>query len=309
MRYFRQKKGVPMGGNTSNIYADMYMSYRISLIRSKLKGLGVFLIRKYVDDFLLYLPRANIKRVLKLLEQGTRLAYTVECPNAKGELAYLDLLIVDFGQKLTTRWYRKEICSERSVNYFSNVPQYEFLNTFMMRFVVAGLHDSGGSFLRSFWVILREAWYNSIPKRFIQLSLRKASHYYLGRCGAHKQLWLEFLAKEIYAIDLRVVLYEHFVDHVEMLAVKYGIYDSLFNFKDERVCIIHPKFEKRSFWVPGEPIHVFTYRGRQSMALYDTVKECYPGFPVSIRHNVSFNGKSLVCNNGKRRRLNYAGKG
>lgn len=60
-----------MGGNTSNIYADVYMSYKLSLIRHKLIQFGVKLIRKYVDDFLIYMPRANIRKVVSLLEECT----------------------------------------------------------------------------------------------------------------------------------------------------------------------------------------------------------------------------------------------
>lgn len=58
-----------------------------------------------------------------------------------------------------------------------------------------------------------------------------------------------------------------------------------FSFDDDMRAVCNPVFEKRSFWVPGEPIHLFTYRGDQSMELYDTVRHCYPGFPVAIRHN------------------------
>lgn len=294
-----------MGGNTSTIYADIFISYKLSLIRGKLEKLGVRLIKKYVDDFIMYMPRKNVSKVLGLLRSITGLQFTVEYPNCKGELPYLDLMVVNNSGQLITRWYRKEITSERSVNYFSNVPRYEFVNTFMMRFVVASLYDSGGGFLRSYWVLLRESWYNSIPKRFIQLILHKASNYYLGRCEGHKRALLKLLASEIYNLDLSMVLYESFLDALADVARLRGLSSGLFCFKDDMRAVCNPVKVKRNFWTPGDPIHVFTYRGQQSMELYDTVRQCYPGFPVAIRHNTSFNGKSLACGNGLKRKLNY----
>lgn len=216
-----------MGGNTSTIYADIYISYKLSLIRGRLERLGVRLMGKYVDDFILYMPRKNALKVLALLTSITGLQFTVEYPNYKEELPYLDLLVATNNQ-LTTPWYRKPITSERSVNFFSNVPRYEFVNTFMMRFVVASLYDSGGSFLRSYWVVLKESWYNSIPKRFVQLILYKASKYYLGRREGHKRAFLMFLASEIYHIDLSIVLYETFLDALEEIAAHRGLSSDFF---------------------------------------------------------------------------------
>lgn len=218
----------------------------------------------------------------------------MECSNEHGELPYLDLLIIDNHQQLSMRWFRKGISSERSVNYFSNVPQYEFINTFVMRFVVASVHDSGGYFLHSYWVILREVWCNSIPKRFLQSILYKATRYFLGRRTDHKVYWLELLANNIYSIDISIGSYELFVGALSVLAKKLGLSRSIFHFENERVPIMSPSRDKKVFWSPGDPIHVFTYRGEQSMRLYDTVKATYPGFPISIRHNVGFSNRSIM---------------
>lgn len=43
-----------MGGNTSNLYADIYLIYCLTPISTKLKALGVLMVRKYVDDLLIY---------------------------------------------------------------------------------------------------------------------------------------------------------------------------------------------------------------------------------------------------------------
>lgn len=51
-RYYRQIRGIPMGGNTSSLYADLVMSRLIAQCRALLQSIGVIYIRKYVDDFL-----------------------------------------------------------------------------------------------------------------------------------------------------------------------------------------------------------------------------------------------------------------
>lgn len=102
-QYFRQRKGIPMGGNTSNLYADLYMSYHLSRVNSALSALGVILMRKYVDDFLFYAPSKNVEAIMKVIKKQTRLEYTAELPE-DGVLPYLDLLITNHGSHLTTSW-------------------------------------------------------------------------------------------------------------------------------------------------------------------------------------------------------------
>lgn len=58
-RYFHQRMGIPMGGNTSYIYADLYMRYHIGRVMPRLRKMGLLLIKKYVDDFLCYAPRGR----------------------------------------------------------------------------------------------------------------------------------------------------------------------------------------------------------------------------------------------------------
>lgn len=102
-RYFHQLGGIPMGGNTSNLYADLYLSYHLHLIQAALEHLGVKLIRKYVDDLLIYAPKENIEKIVALIVSITRLEFTVELPSA-GRLPYLDMLIINDGDSLRTTW-------------------------------------------------------------------------------------------------------------------------------------------------------------------------------------------------------------
>lgn len=102
--YVHQCKGIFMGGNTSTAYADIYMSVCVSHMQAELESLGVLLLRKYVDDFLLYLPKRNFAAVLELFQRVTQLDFTIEEP-VNGRLPYLDVMLNDVAGELTTTWY------------------------------------------------------------------------------------------------------------------------------------------------------------------------------------------------------------
>lgn len=102
-RYYHQRKGIFMGGNTSSIYADLYMNYCVVQMKKELAELDVKIVRKYVDDFLLYLPKRNFEAVLELFKAKTSLDFTLEAP-IDGHLPYLDVLIKDRNGILTTQW-------------------------------------------------------------------------------------------------------------------------------------------------------------------------------------------------------------
>lgn len=70
------------------------MSYCVSQIKDKLDALGVKLMKKYVDDYLFYQPKSNFDRLLTLMEEATKLEYTIELP-IEGVLPFLDLKIVE----------------------------------------------------------------------------------------------------------------------------------------------------------------------------------------------------------------------
>lgn len=103
-QFIHQRKGIFMGGNTSTCYADLYMSHCVARMRKELKSLGVLLVRKYVDDFLLYMPKRNFLAALELFQSVTKLAFTIEEP-IDGRLPYLDVMLVDKDGQLATTWY------------------------------------------------------------------------------------------------------------------------------------------------------------------------------------------------------------
>lgn len=103
-KFFHQRQGIFMGGNTSSAYADLYMSVCVARMQADLASLGVLLLRKYVDDFLLYLPKQNFGAVLALFQRVTQLEFTIEEP-VEGQLPYLDVMLKDVDGQLFTTWY------------------------------------------------------------------------------------------------------------------------------------------------------------------------------------------------------------
>lgn len=103
-RFISQLCGIPMGGNTSNPYAGVYMDYYISVMKPELDALGVVLVRKFVDDLLIYAPLRNAESVRALFCRVTQLDYTLELP-VDGCLPFLDLLFMDDGANMRCRWY------------------------------------------------------------------------------------------------------------------------------------------------------------------------------------------------------------
>lgn len=89
IKYYHQRIGIPMGGNTSSIYADLYMSFHLSKMGDLLTKYGIKLIKKYVDDYLIYLPRKMLPKFIADYTILTKLDFTMEYPNEKGYYIYI----------------------------------------------------------------------------------------------------------------------------------------------------------------------------------------------------------------------------
>lgn len=103
-QYYRQVGGIPMGGNTSNAYADLYMRHYLIQCRKELELLDVKLVRKFVDDMLFFLPRCNVSKLVPTLRKVFGLDFTLS--EAKdGILPFLDLKIHIEDNFLSTSWW------------------------------------------------------------------------------------------------------------------------------------------------------------------------------------------------------------
>lgn len=199
--YFEQVNGIPMGGNTSTVYADIYLSYHLSMLGNLRDRYGIKFIRKYVDDFLIYGSRGSIARFMDDYSALTKLSFTVEHMSG-GKLPYLDMVLNVNGGVFTTSWYCKPISSLRCVNYHSKAPLQELCSAYIQRFVTASVYDSGGGILPSYHRILCEMHYSGLPGHVVRRILMKASVCELGRCCAVKCAMLSHLSRRFYVLKL-----------------------------------------------------------------------------------------------------------
>jgi hypothetical protein len=84
---------------------------------------------KYVDDLLLIIPKEEVENTLNLFNGYSKyLKFTME-PEVNGRLPYLDVeLIKQNDGRILTKWYSKEMASNRMLNYKSNHPLQQKLN-------------------------------------------------------------------------------------------------------------------------------------------------------------------------------------
>lgn len=85
---------------------------------------------KYVDDIFAIVPRTRAEEVLQSLNSfHPKLKFTME-EEIDNRIPYLDVLVIrgDDGI-IETDWYKKNIASDRILNYYSNHPEAQKLNT------------------------------------------------------------------------------------------------------------------------------------------------------------------------------------
>lgn len=118
-----------MGNPLSSIIADIVTQGLLEISLNSLKTQPKVLF-KYVDDIFAVTNKNNISNILNALNTyHNKLQFTIE--NEKdGRLAFLDVVVLR-GQngKLITDWYKKECSSDRILNYHSNHPYHQKINT------------------------------------------------------------------------------------------------------------------------------------------------------------------------------------
>lgn len=183
----------------------------------------------------------------------------------------------------------KPYTSERLINFHSCIPLHEILNTFRMRFVIASRYDSGGSFLWSFYKILREMWSNSVPRRYMRVCLYQAKRYQLGRQATSKKYWLSSLAQNVFHLNITGGDFQQFIFGLKALYVRRGWSLRYFLLQDDTtgVCLF-TRPEKAEYINLDEPVFVFPYRGKHSAALYNILRKKYTRLNSVYRHDRYF---------------------
>lgn len=128
-KYYRQIYGMPMGNPLSTIIADIVMNKLIEISMETLSCRPKLFVR-YVDDIFAIIKKDKIQDTLEVLNKyHEKLQFTVE-EEDHGKLAYLDVLVIRNRMNgLETNWYKKKSASNRILNYYSQHPKTQILNT------------------------------------------------------------------------------------------------------------------------------------------------------------------------------------
>ena len=166
------KKGIPMGGNTSPIYADIYTTYRISKAIGKLKNLGIILIRKYVDDILIFGPRHNIQRIKDVLQETLKMDLDLNHEPKKSTI-FLDMEIRYENNKISMLWYKKPSSSNRCLNSNSFIPKHIIRSNHIQRYKKALTITNGPHIYQVLERLINQDIDNNYPKQTIEAVIKK----------------------------------------------------------------------------------------------------------------------------------------
>lgn len=131
---YRQIGGLAMGSPLAPIMADIYMDHLINKCVVDMKKRGVIAIYKYVDDILIIGKRESIIQAKDILEKEAQedrkeyndlghIKFTTEFEDEYRSLDYLEVTLTRTPeQDIVRNWYKKDIASDRLLNYNSDHP-------------------------------------------------------------------------------------------------------------------------------------------------------------------------------------------
>lgn len=122
---YRQIFGTPMGSAVSPLFADLVMDDLEKFCLEKLKkdrNITPLFYYRYVDDILLCIPQdrtvlAHVLTTFNSYDDHIEFTHEIEKDN---KINFLDITLIRQDDNIITNWYRKEIFTTRTLNYFSN---------------------------------------------------------------------------------------------------------------------------------------------------------------------------------------------
>lgn len=117
-----------MGSPLSPILADMVMD-DLEPHCLRLLSFDCSFYYRYVDNIFVIVHRTKIDEMLSAFNSyHHRLRFTHEI-EFNASINFLDISVIRHNGKLITNWYRKNTCSGRYINFFSNHPMKYKINT------------------------------------------------------------------------------------------------------------------------------------------------------------------------------------
>ena len=142
-KVYHQEKGVPMGARFAPPFAIILMHHIETLALAKLPiRLKPKLYYRYIDDIIMVLEvpstaseASTTDKVLETFNAVHRnIQFTLETPDEKGKIAFLDTLFWYNGERWVTQWYQKALHSGNMVNALSHLPERAKFNILVNRF-------------------------------------------------------------------------------------------------------------------------------------------------------------------------------
>lgn len=176
-KVYHQISGSPMGSPISPILAQIAMDHLLEKITSKLPFKLPF-IYKYIDDIITSIPAGQEDHTLDIFNSvNTHIKFTMEREN-NCSVPFLDtLLLRSMDNKLILNWYQKPTSSGRYINYFSNHPMTQKVNT-VIAMKNRIMHISDEKFLKTNLKKLLNIFLNNgYPKRLLNRLIFNTSFY------------------------------------------------------------------------------------------------------------------------------------
>lgn len=118
-----------MGANVSPVIASLVLNYVLDEALKKLPY-RIRLCLKYVDDILAIIPKHLLDITIHALNSIHPKIQFIHELEHKEKLPYLDLcLIRQPNEQIAHNWYVKETASGRILNFRSNYPRHQIVNT------------------------------------------------------------------------------------------------------------------------------------------------------------------------------------
>ena len=174
--HYKQVYGMPMGNPLSSIIADIITEDLLRITLEKLSFTPMCFV-KYVDDIFTIVPTGLIDETLSMLNDfHPKLQFTVEVEQ-HNKIPYLDVMVIkNANNQIETDWYHKHTSSNRILNFYSNHPHFQKINT-ARNFISRVLSLSTQKFhTKNKQIIHNTLTLNNYPRHTIQKLIATVTH-------------------------------------------------------------------------------------------------------------------------------------
>ena len=124
-KFYQQHSGLSMGSPISGLYADMVMTdieTRCLHLLKFIHNITPLFYYRYIDDTILSVDKNHVDTILDIFNSyHEKLKFTYEI-EIKNSISFLDTLLINQNNKITTNWYKKPTSSDRFINFTSKHP-------------------------------------------------------------------------------------------------------------------------------------------------------------------------------------------